>query len=35
MIPDLDIYRTANVLVQHRGDDAQVEATGRTYAIFR
>ena len=35
MIPDLDIYRTANVLVQHHGEDAQVKVTGRTYAIFR
>ncbi len=35
MIPDIEIYRAANVLVKHHGDDAQVEATGRTYAIFR
>ncbi len=24
MIPDLDIYRTANVLVKHHGDDTLV-----------
>ena len=24
MIPDLDIYRSANVLVAHHGDDASV-----------
>ena len=26
MIPDLDIYRTANLLVKHHGQDAPVEA---------
>ncbi len=31
----LDIYRTANVLVGQHGDDAQVEAMGHAYAIFR
>ncbi len=32
VIPDLDIYRTANVLVAHHGDDAQVETTRRADA---
>ena len=31
MIPDLDIYRAANVLVKHHGQDAPIEAAaGRT-----
>ena len=29
MISDLDIYRTANVLVKHYGDDAALEAAQR------
>ncbi len=29
MIPDLDIYRTANLLVKHHGEDAPVEAATR------
>ncbi len=35
MILELDIYRTANLLVKHHGDDAQVEATRRADALFR
>ncbi len=29
MIPDLDIYRTANVLVKQHGDDAPIHAAMR------
>ena len=29
MIPDLDIYRSANVLVKRHGEDAPVEAAMR------
>ena len=29
MILDLDIYRTANVLVKHHGEDAPIEAAMR------
>ncbi len=29
MIPDLDIYRSANVLVKHHGEDAPIEAAMR------
>ena len=35
MIPDLDIYRSANLLVKRHGEDAQVEATRRADALFR
>jgi len=28
MIPDLDIYRSANLLVKQHGEDAPIEATG-------
>ena len=34
MIPDLDIYRSANVLVKHHGDDAPIEATMRADAML-
>ncbi len=29
MIPDLDIYRTANVLVKQHGEDAPIQAAMR------
>ncbi len=29
MIPDLDIYRSANVFVTHHGDDAPIQAAMR------
>ncbi len=29
MIPDLDIYRSANVLVKHHGQDAPIHAAMR------
>ncbi len=29
MIPDLDIYRSANVLVKRHGPDAPIHAAGR------
>ena len=35
MIPDLDIYRTANVLVKHHGQDAPIEAAMRADATRR
>ncbi len=34
MTPDLDIYRTANVLVKHYGEDAALEATQRADAML-
>jgi hypothetical protein len=34
MIPDLDIYRSAQVLVKHRGQDAPIEAAMRTDAML-
>ncbi len=34
MIPDLDIYRTANVLVKHHGEDAPIEAAMRADAML-
>jgi hypothetical protein len=33
MIPDLDIYRSANVLVKHHGEDAPIEPT--RFGVFR
>ncbi len=33
-IPDLDIYRSANVLVKHRGPDAPSEAAMRADAML-
>ncbi len=34
MIPDLDIYRTANLLVKHHGQDAPIHAAMRTDAAL-
>ncbi len=34
MTSDLDIYRTANVLVKHYGKDAALEATQRAHAML-
>ncbi len=34
MIPDLDIYRTANLLVNHHGEDAPIHAAKRADAIL-
>ncbi len=34
MIPDLDIYRSANVLVKHHGQDAPIEAAMRADAML-
>ncbi len=34
MGPNLDIYRSANVLVKHQGDDALVEAAMRADAML-
>ena len=34
MIPDLDIYRSANVLVKQHGDDAPIEAAMRADAML-
>ena len=34
MIPDLDIYRSANVLVKHHGADAPIEAAMRADAML-
>ena len=33
-IPDLDIYRSAQVLVKHHGQDAPIEAAMRADAIL-
>lgn len=33
MISDLDIYRSANVLIRQRGDDAALEAAMRADAM--
>ncbi len=30
MVPDLDIYRSANLLVKHHGQDAPIEAAMRS-----
>ncbi len=35
MIPDLDIYRSAQVLVKRHGQDAPIEATMRTDAMLK
>ena len=35
MTSDLDIYRTANVLVKHYGEDASLEAAQRADAKVR
>ncbi len=34
MTSDLDIYRTANVLVKHYGEDASLEAAQRADAML-
>ncbi len=34
MIPDLDIYRSANLLVRHHGQDAPIEAAMRADAML-
>ncbi len=34
MIPDLDIYRSANVLVKHHGADAPIHAAMRADAML-
>ena len=34
MIPDLDIYRSAQVLVTHHGQDAPIEAAMRADAVL-
>ncbi len=34
MIPDLDIYRSANLLVKHHGQDAPIEAAMRADAML-
>ncbi len=34
MIPDLDIYRSANVLVKHHGRDAPIKAAMRADAML-
>ena len=35
MIPDLDIYHTANLLVKHHGDDARLHAAMRADAMLK
>ncbi len=34
MTSDLDIYRSANVLVKHHGEDAPIEAAMRADAVL-
>ena len=34
MIPDLDIWRSANVLVKHHGQDAPIHAAMRADALL-
>ncbi len=34
MIPDLDIYRSANILVKHHGEDAPILAAMRADAML-
>ncbi len=34
MIPDLDIYRSANVLIREHGEDAALEAAQRADAML-
>jgi hypothetical protein len=33
VIPDLEIWRAANLLIKHYGDKAQAEATARAEAL--
>ncbi len=35
MIPDLDIYRTANILIREHGEDAPIHAAMRADAMFK
>ncbi len=34
MIPDIDIYRSANLLVKHHGQDAPIHAAMRSDALL-
>ncbi len=34
MIPDLDVYRTANILVKQHGEDAPIQAAMRADAML-
>ncbi len=34
MIPDLDIYRSANILVKHHSQDAPIQAAMRADAML-
>ncbi len=34
MIPDLDIYRSANVLIREHGEDAAVEAATLPHCLW-
>ncbi len=34
LIPDLDIYRTANILVKQHGEDAPIQAAMRADAML-
>ncbi len=34
MIPDLDIYRTANILIREHGQDAPIQAAMRADAML-
>ena len=34
MIPDLDIYRSAQVLLKHHGEDAPIQAAMRADALL-
>ncbi len=34
MTPDLDIYRSANVLIREHGEDAPIQAATRADAMF-
>ncbi len=34
MLPDLDIYRSANLLVKRQGEDAPIHATMRADAML-
>ncbi len=35
MIPAIDIYRSANLLVKHHGEDAPIEAAMRADAMLK
>ena len=34
MIPDIDVYRTANILVTQHGDEAPIHAAMRAHAML-